>query len=104
MRERYRLTRLFAHGGMAEVFLGMATGAEGFEKPAAIKRILPHLASDEKIARMFLSEAMLAAFLSHQNIVPAFGVGRRRDGPFLVMQPGNGGYLGALIGQGARRY
>ncbi len=103
MRERYRLTRLFAHGGMAEVYLGMATGAEGFEKPVAIKRILPHLASDEKIARMFLSEARLATFLSHQNIVQVFDVGRGPDGLFIVMELVNGWDLGVVIDQASRR-
>jgi len=103
MRDRYRLMRLFAHGGMAEVYLGLATGAEGFEKPVAIKRILPHLASDEKIARMFLSEAKLATFLSHQNIVQVFDVGRGPDGLFIVMELVNGWDLGVVIDQAARR-
>src|SRR5229473_560242 len=103
MRDRYRLTRLFAQGGMAEVYLGMATGAEGFEKPVAIKRILPHLASDEKIARMFLSEARLATFLSHQNIVQVFDVGRGPDGLFIVMELVNGWDLGVVIDQASRR-
>src|SRR5258708_10666248 len=103
MRERYRLTRQFAQGGMAEVFLGMATGAEGCEKPVAIKRILPHLASDEKIARMFLSEARLATFLSHQNIVQVFDVGRGPDGLFIVMELVNGWDLGVVIDQAVRK-
>jgi serine/threonine-protein kinase len=102
MRERYRLTRQFAQGGMAEVYLGVATGAEGFEKPVAIKRILPHLASDEKIARMFLSEAKLATFLSHQNIVQVFDVGRGPDGLFIVMELVNGWDLGVVIDAASR--
>src|SRR6202158_2983021 len=102
MRERYRLTRLFAQGGMAEVYLGVATGAEGFEKPVAIKRILPHLAKDEQIARMFLSEARLATFLSHQNIVQVFDVGRGPDGLFIVMELVNGWDLGVVIDQAAK--
>jgi len=100
--ERYRLIRLFARGGMAEVYLGVAAGAEGFEKPVAIKRILPHLARDEQIARMFLSEAKLATFLSHQNIVQVFDVGRGPDGLFIVMELVNGWDLGTVIDQAAR--
>src|SRR5215813_8613302 len=99
MRERYRLTRLFAQGGMAEVYLGVAAGAEGFEKAVAIKRILPHLARDEKIARMFLAEVKLATFLSHQNIVQVFDVGRGPDGLFIVMELVNGWDLGVVIDQ-----
>jgi serine/threonine-protein kinase len=100
--ERYRLIRLFARGGMAEVYVGLAAGAEGFEKPVAIKRILPHLARDEQIVRMFLSEAKLATFLNHQNIVQVFDVGRGPDGLFIVMELVNGWDLGTVIDEAAR--
>lgn len=97
MNERYRLIRMFSHGGMAEVYLGVAAGAEGFEKQVAIKRVLPHLAEDEAVARMFLSEARLATHLSHQNIVQVFDVGRGPDGLFIVMELVNGWDLGVVI-------
>ena len=87
---------------MAEVYLGLAAGAEGFEKPVAIKRILPHLARDEQIVRMFLSEAKLATFLNHQNIVQVFDVGRGPDGLFIVMELVNGWDLGTVIDEAAR--
>ncbi|MFY0580042.1 hypothetical protein ACN28S_42535 [Cystobacter fuscus] len=38
----YQLVRPLAVGGMAELFLGKTRGAGGFEKPVAIKRMLPH--------------------------------------------------------------
>lgn len=50
---------------MAEVYLGVDLGEEGFEKPVAIKRVLPEFATDERLLRMFLSEARLATFLNH---------------------------------------
>lgn len=43
----YRLIKRLAVGGMAEVFLGKIVGAEGFEKPVAIKRILPSYGREE---------------------------------------------------------
>ncbi len=86
MSERYRLKRLFAQGGMAEVYLGVSVGAEGFEKPVAIKRMLPHLAKDPRVAQMFLAEAKLAKFLSHQNVVQVLDVGKSDDGLYLVME------------------
>lgn len=103
MSDRYRLTRLFAKGGMAEVYLGASIGAEGFEKPVAIKRMLPHLAQDERVAKMFLSEAKLATFLSHQNIVQVFDVGRAPDGLFIVMELVNGWDLGVVIEHASRK-
>jgi serine/threonine-protein kinase len=86
MSERYRLQRLLGGGGMAEVYLGISAGAEGFEKPVAIKRVLPHLSRDEQVAKMFIAEAKLATQLHHQNIVEVFDVGRGPDGLFLVME------------------
>jgi eukaryotic-like serine/threonine-protein kinase len=97
MNERYRLVRTLASGGMAELFLGIARGAEGFEKHVAIKRVLPYLAKDEGIARMFLSEARLATHLQHQNLVSVYDVGSDATGLFLVMELVNGWDLGALL-------
>jgi len=88
---------------MAEVYLGVAVGAEGFEKPVAIKRVLPHLSQDEAVARMFISEVKLATFLSHQNIVHVFDVGRGPDGLFIVMELVNGWDLGVVIDAAAKK-
>ncbi|MBN1205501.1 MAG: protein kinase [Myxococcaceae bacterium] len=97
MNERYRLVRPLASGGMAELHLGIARGAEGFEKHVAIKRVLPYLAKDEGVTRMFLSEARLATHLQHQNLVSVYDVGSDAGGPFLVMELVNGWDLGVLI-------
>ncbi len=86
MSERYRLRRLFAQGGMAQVYLGVSVGAEGFERPVAIKRMLPELAKDPRVAKMFLAEARLAKYLAHQNVVQVLDVGRGDDGLYLVME------------------
>lgn len=96
MTDRYRVTRKLATGGMAEVFLGTSTGSEGFEKPVAIKRMLPHLAQDERILKMFLAEAQVARHLQHQNIVSVIDVGRGPEGAFLVMEAVNGWDLRVL--------
>ncbi|XXF76400.1 serine/threonine protein kinase [Myxococcaceae bacterium GXIMD 01537] len=103
MNERYRLVRPLAAGGMAELFLGVVKGAEGFEKPVAIKRVLPHLARDPAIARMFVAEAKLSTHLQHQNIATVHDVGQGPEGLFLVMELVNGWDLGALLRHAARR-
>ena len=45
---RYELLDRIGVGGMAEIFRGKAVAAGGFEKPVAIKRILPHLSQDKR--------------------------------------------------------
>lgn len=97
MSERYRLLRLLGAGGMAEVYLGLSLGAEGFEKPVAIKRMLPQLASEGAVAQMFVAEGRVAMHLHHQNIVEVFDVGRNADGLFLVMELVNGWDLATVI-------
>jgi serine/threonine protein kinase len=103
VNERYRLVRPLASGGMAELFLGVTRGAEGFEKHVAIKRVLPYLAKDEAIARMFVAEARLATHLHHQNLVSVYDVGNDDTGLFLVMELVNGWDLGVLVRRARRQ-
>ncbi|MCY1080789.1 serine/threonine-protein kinase [Archangium lansingense] len=100
---RYRLVRPLAMGGMAELFLGVVRGAEGFEKSVAIKRMLPHLASEPTLAQMFLAEARLATHLQHQNIASVYDVGSSPEGLFLVMELVDGWDLGVLLRHAHRR-
>ena len=83
---RYTVLRKIATGGMAEVYLARQDGLQGFEKPVALKQILPHLATEAKLVTMFLDEARLAARLSHPNIVQILDLGVEGEVPFLAME------------------
>ena len=54
---RYVLGELLGRGGMAEVFAGHVIGSHGFQKPVAIKRLLPELANDHVFVERLISEA-----------------------------------------------
>ena len=54
MRDRYTITERLDHGGMAEVFRGVAESMEGFKKSVAIKRILPNLTKNQKFVSIEL--------------------------------------------------
>jgi eukaryotic-like serine/threonine-protein kinase len=95
---RYRIDQLIARGGMAEVFRGVAVGAEGFEKPVAIKRLLPQLLADPQLAAMFADEAQLARHLHHQNVVSVVDVIRDEQGLLIVMELVDGWDLRTLLG------
>src|SRR5262249_7390202 len=58
---RYELLARLAAGGMGEIFLARLEGAAGFEKLFVIKRILPHLADDERFRAMLIAEARIAS-------------------------------------------
>jgi serine/threonine-protein kinase len=98
MRDRYTITERLDHGGMAEVFRGVAESMEGFKKSVAIKRILPNLTKNQKFVSMFLDEARLSLFLQHANIVQVFDISRTPDNAyFLVMEYVDGCNLKALL-------
>src|SRR5690348_13717251 len=82
---------------MAEIFRGKAVAAGGFEKPVAIKRILPHLSQDKRFVELLIAEAKVLSLLKHRNIVQIFDVGLGDDGKyFLVMEYVDGKDLGAV--------
>src|SRR5262245_56457124 len=81
----YRLGERLSRGGMGEVWRAVKTGAEGWEKPVALKLILPGL-DEERFAAMFLAEARIAASLDHANIVPVFGFGREGSLLYIEME------------------
>ncbi|HZR09070.1 MAG TPA: serine/threonine-protein kinase [Myxococcales bacterium] len=83
---KYKLVRLIAAGGMAEVYLARQAGAAGFQKLVCLKRILPHLARDKQFVEMFLNEARLAARLDHPNIVSIFDLGGANGNYFIAME------------------
>ena len=83
---RYELLDRIGVGGMAEIFRGKAVAAGGFEKPVAIKRILPHLSQDKRFVELLIAEAKVLSLLKHRNIVQIFDVGLGDDAQyFLVM-------------------
>jgi serine/threonine protein kinase len=86
----YELTARLGSGGMAEVWKATATGPGGFARTVVVKRILPHLADDERFAAMFLSEARLSGRLHHHNIVDVFACGEIDGRYYLAMEYVNG--------------
>jgi serine/threonine-protein kinase len=82
---------------MAEVFLGIIPGIGGFKKLVAIKRLLPQLAQDPEIIRMFLDEARLLARFSHPNIINVYDLGRVKNSYFLAMEYFHGLNLDRLL-------
>lgn len=83
---RYRVIDKIAHGGMAEIYLAMQLGAEGFQKPVVLKRILPAFAADPSFVRMLVDEAHIASNLHHGNLVQVLDLRKSDDQYFLVLE------------------
>src|SRR5688572_567146 len=82
----YRLVWRLCAGGMAELYLALRSGIEGFEKVVALKRILPAILREPSSVEMFLDEARLAAKLDHPNIVRIYDLGEIEGHYFLAME------------------
>ena len=100
---KYLLLAKIASGGMAELFQGKIVSVKGFEKPVAIKKLLPHLTSDSSLVNMFVNEAKLAALLTHQNIVQIYDLGSIEGTYFIAMEYLHGKDLRAMINKARQR-
>src|SRR5678815_917127 len=83
---KYLLVGEIAVGGMAEVFLAVHKGVEGFIKVVVIKRVLPHLINNTDFTRMFVDEARLEARLEHPNIVRTYEFGEVNGQYYTAME------------------
>jgi serine/threonine-protein kinase len=83
---KYLLVGEIAMGGMAELFLAVHKGLEGFIKVVVIKRVLPQFSSHGEFVRMFIDEARLAARLEHPNIVRTYEFGEVNGQYFTAME------------------
>jgi serine/threonine-protein kinase len=94
---RYQLLERVAAGGMGEVWVGLQTGIGRFQRPVAVKLLLPHLIDDERLVKMFLQEARVGAQMTHANVVQVYDVGFEHDRYFIVMELVRGVSLSKLI-------
>ena len=92
--DRYRLIRLIARGGMAEVWLGHDTF---LDRQVAIKVLKRHIARDETSIERFRREALACAGLNHPNIVAVYDSFAYEGAPIVVMQYVQGRSLRDLL-------
>ncbi|MBM4381095.1 MAG: serine/threonine protein kinase, partial [Deltaproteobacteria bacterium] len=83
---RYRVVRLLAQGGMAEVYRAEQELTAGFFRQVALKIIRPEFAESKDFRAMFLDEARTACGLSHPNIVPIYEVDEADGSLFMAME------------------
>jgi serine/threonine-protein kinase len=92
---RFLLFERVAIGGMAEVFAAVRRDDDA-GRLYAVKRILPTLAEDRELVRMFLDEARVAVQLDHPGIVPVHELGKLAGGYYIAMDYVAGRDLGAI--------
>jgi serine/threonine protein kinase len=93
---RYRLRRLIAKGGMAEVWDAVD---DILGRPVAVKILHPHLAADESFRERFRREAIAAARLAHPNVVATFDTGTDEGTTFIIMELVEGSTLRQILNE-----
>ncbi len=86
-------------GGMASVHEADLCGPGGFRRKVALKRLLPHIATDDEYVQLFLHEAKLAACLRHPNIATVYDFGQVSADYFMAMELVQGPSLKQLVKQ-----
>src|SRR3954465_15236700 len=94
---RYTLVRRIGKGGMGEVWLAKSTGAHGFEKNVALKRILPQFLSNAHVVNMLVDEARISVLLNHPNVVQVLELGEDEGDYFIAMEFVDGHALSRLM-------
>ena len=93
----YAILDKIGAGGMAEVYKARMSGEQGFEKIVAIKRIVPHMATNAEFVTMFVDEAKLAAQLNHNNITHIYDLGKVDAWHYIAMEYVEGKDLRTLL-------
>ena len=83
---RYLVYERLGVGGMASVHRAELSGVDGFTKVVALKRMLPHVATDEDMVKAFVREARLASYLRHINVAQTYELGRVDGTYFIAME------------------
>lgn len=91
---RYRIVRRLAQGGMGVVYLARTEGAKGFVRPAVIKQMLPDLAADEELVRLFVREARILSELRHPGIVSVLDFAVEGDAYLMALEYVHGYHAG----------
>lgn len=92
----YAIYGEIARGGMATLHLGRITGAGGFSRTVAIKRLHPQYARNPEFVAQLLDEAQLTSRIRHPNVVPVLDVVARNGELLIVMEYVHGEALSRL--------
>jgi eukaryotic-like serine/threonine-protein kinase len=79
----YRIVRRLGIGGMSEVYLAQDTR---LARPAAVKLLAPHWATDQGHVRRFHREALSASALNHPNILTIHEIGEWQGRDFIATE------------------
>ncbi len=84
--ERYKVVSRLGAGAQGEVWRAQKRGNAGWQKIVALKVMVPSGGASDMWARAFITEARIAATLTHANIVTVNEFGTDRDGRLMFLE------------------
>ncbi|MEO7729760.1 MAG: serine/threonine-protein kinase [Kofleriaceae bacterium] len=94
----YLVYERLGQGGMATVHRAEKRGT-GIRREIALKRLLPHVAADPDLVKLFVDEARLASHLHHANVAQTYELGLVDDIYFIAMEYASGPTLSQIVRQ-----
>jgi len=99
----YEPRALLARGGQCEIWLGVLVGAEDFRRPVVLKRAYARAdRSLERSRASLITEAKVAAALSHPNVIHVYQLIDTPEGLMLAMEYLHGLSLRRVLATTAR--
>ncbi len=93
----YRIDKLIATGGMAQIYRGTITSVGDVERVMALKVLHDHCASDQALVDSLFDEAKLLSAMNHKNICHTFGLEKSNHLHYIVMEYVEGADLSRIL-------
>jgi len=87
---------------MSDIFLAKMVGANGFQKPLVIKKLLPQYSNKSSYVRRFVNEGKTLARLNHSNIVQILDTGIIDGEYFIAMEYIEGRNVAHIVSKAAK--
>lgn len=93
----FEILRPLGRGGMAETFLAIRRGPDGFERQVCLKRVLAERAAEPDFVRSFQREARVASRLVHPHIAQVYEFGCHEGVWWMSLEHVPGGDVRTLL-------
>lgn len=96
---RFAIDELVASTEMCELYKAVVVLENGFKQKVAVHLVRPNLTENRAFVQSFISDSLLAARLSHQNIMRVQELGRERNRYYVALEYVPGKLLRELLEQ-----
>jgi len=93
----YTLVEQIGEGGVAQVYRAVRSGAMGFRKQVALKKVRARVAANDKVIQGLINEARVGGFLQHRNVAEVYEFDQEGRTFYLAMELVQGYTVGQIL-------